>query len=230
MATYFESLGFFSAEEFLAAASQIPRDQYPWLPEGLPHLEGYLYPDTYQLPSDRVSAEGVVQQMLDRFEQVALPIYQQGENPLQLSLDEWVTLGSIVEKEAVVPEERGIIAGVFTKRLQEGMRLETDPTVEYGLGIQQTADQPLTYAQVETPSPYNTYLNPGLPPTPIASPGAASLEAALNPEDTEYLFFVARYDGTHVFSQTLAEHEAAKNAIRQQRNAQNQSEDSPEEE
>jgi UPF0755 protein len=83
---------------------------------------------------------------------------------------------------------------------------------------------------VETPSPYNTYLNPGLPPTPIASPGAASLEAALNPEDTEYLFFVARYDGTHVFSQTLAEHEAAKNAIRQQRNAQNQSEDSPEEE
>lgn len=230
MATYFESLGFFSAEEFLAAASQIPRDQYPWLPEDLPHLEGYLYPDTYQLPSDRVSAEGVVQQMLDRFEQVALPIYQQGENPLQLSLDEWVTLGSIVEKEAVVPEERGIIAGVFTKRLQEGMRLETDPTVEYGLGIQQTADQPLTYAQVETPSPYNTYLNPGLPPTPIASPGAASLEAALNPEDTEYLFFVARYDGTHVFSQTLAEHEAAKNAIRQQRNAQNQSEDSPEEE
>jgi UPF0755 protein len=89
------------------------------------------------------------------------------------------------------------------------MNLASDPTVEYALGIRQTVDQPLTYAQVDTPSPYNTYLNPGLPPGPIASPGIESLKATLNPESTEYLYFMARYDGTHIFSRTLAEHEAA---------------------
>lgn len=219
MATYFESLGYFKAQDFLAAASQIPRDKYPWLPNGIPHLEGYLYPDTYQLPSDRITPQLVIQQMLNRFEQIALPVYQQGRNQTQLNLAQWVTLGSIVEKEAVIPTERPRIAGVFANRLRRGMKLETDPTVEYGLGIRQTVNQPLTYAQVRTPSPYNTYLNPGLPPTPIASPGLASLKAALAPETTDYLFFVARYDGTHVFSKTVEEHEAAKNAIRQQINA-----------
>lgn len=222
MATYFESLGYFKAQDFLAAASQIPRDQYPWLPSDLPHLEGYLYPDTYQLPSDRVSPQQVIQQMLKRFEQVALPVYKQAQDQTQLSLNQWVTLASVVEKESVVAQERPLIAGVFTARLQRGMRLESDPTVEYGLGIRQTADQPLTYAQVETPSPYNTYLNPGLTPTPIGSPGLESLKATLNPEKTDYLFFVARYDGTHVFSRTLEAHEAARDAIRQQRNAQKQ--------
>ncbi|EGJ31194.1 MULTISPECIES: endolytic transglycosylase MltG [Moorena] len=219
MADYFESLGFFSAYDFIAASSKIPWDKYPWLPSELPHLEGYLYPDTYKLPSDGISPQAVIQQMLNRFEQVALPVYEKGQYKTQLSINDWVTLGSIVEKEAVVAEERDRIAGVFTERLRRGMRLETDPTVEYGLGIRQTADQPLTYKQVRQPSPYNTYLNPGLPPTPIASPGIGSLKATLDPEDTEYLFFVARYDGTHVFSKTLTEHEAAKNAIRRERRA-----------
>lgn len=218
MANYFESLGYFSAPEFIAVTKEIPSEQYSWLPQNLPHLEGFLYPDTYKLPSDSITPQTVKKIMLDRFEQVALPIYQQGKNKTKLNLLEWTTLSSIVEKEAVVPQERGIIAGVFSERLRRGMRLETDPTVEYGLGIQQTADQPLTYSQVGTPSPYNTYLNPGLPPTPIAAPGKASLEAALNPEQTEYLFFVARYDGTHVFSKTLKDHEAARDAIRRERN------------
>lgn len=214
MATYFESLGYFKAEDFLSAVTQIPKDKYPWLPDGIPHLEGYLYPDTYQLASDRVTPSQIIQQMLNRFEQVALPVYQQAQKQTKLNLAQWVTLASIVEKEAVIPTERARIAGVFTARLRQGMRLETDPTVEYGLGIRQTVDQPLTYAQVGTPSPYNTYLNPGLPPTPIASPGLASLKATLYPENTDYLFFVARYDGTHVFSKTLAAHEAAKLTIR----------------
>ncbi len=227
MAAYFESLGYFNAQDFLAAATKIDKAKYPWLPDNLPHLEGYLYPDTYQLSSDRVSPEQIVQQMLNRFEQVALPIYQQGEKQTKLNLAEWVTLASIVEKEAVIPTERSRIAGVFTARLRRGMRLETDPTVEYGLGIRQTVDQPLTYAQVRTPSPYNTYLNPGLPPTPIASAGLASLKAALYPENTDYLFFVARYDGTHFFSKTLAAHEAAKEAIRQQVEAQQKASPSP---
>ena len=220
MATYFESLGYFKAQDFLTAASQIPKDKYPWLPNNLPHLEGFLYPDTYQLPSDRMSPQQVVQQMLSRFEQTALPLYQQGQKQTQLSLLQWVILASIVEKEAVMPAERPRIAGVFTARLRKGMKLETDPTVEYGLGIRQTVNQPLTFAQVKTPSPYNTYLNPGLPPTPIASPGLASLKAALYPEKTDFLYFVARYDGSHVFSKTLAEHQAATVSIRKQINAQ----------
>lgn len=223
MATYFESLGYFKAQDFLNAASQIPKDKYPWLPDNLPHLEGFLYPDTYQLPSDSISPQNVIDQMLSRFEQVALPLYQQGQNQTKLSFQQWVTLASIVEKEAVIPAERPRIAGVFTTRLQRGMKLETDPTVEYGLGIRQTINQPLTFAQVKTPSPYNTYLNPGLPPTPIASPGLASLKATLSPEKTDFLFFVARYDGSHVFSKTLAEHQAATVAIRQQINAQQKS-------
>jgi UPF0755 protein len=220
MATYFESLGYFKAQDFIAAASQIPRDQYPWLPNNIPHLEGFLYPDTYQLPSDRISPQQVIQQMLSRFEQVALPLYEQGRNQTQLNLLQWVTLSSIVEKEAVIPAERPRIAGVFTERLRKGMKLETDPTVEYALGIRQTVQQPLTLAQVRTPSPYNTYLNPGLPPTPIASPGVASLKATLNPEKTDYLYFVARYDGSHVFSKTLAEHQAAQHTIRDKIDAQ----------
>jgi UPF0755 protein len=220
MATYFESLGYFKAQDFLNAASQIPKNKFPWLPDNLPHLEGFLYPDTYQMPSDRMSAQQVIQQMLSRFEQVALPLYQQGRNQTKLNLLQWVTLASIVEKEAVMPDERPRIAGVFTSRLQKGMKLETDPTVEYGLGIRQTVNQPLTLAQVRTPNSYNTYLIPGLPPTPIASPGVASLKAALYPEKTDFLYFVARYDGSHVFSKTLAEHQAATTAIRQQINSQ----------
>ncbi|WP_026072675.1 endolytic transglycosylase MltG [Nodosilinea nodulosa] len=212
MAAYFQEAGFFSADAFLTATENIPRDRYPWLPDKIPHLEGFLFPDTYQLPAEGVTPEAVVDAMLSRFEAVALPLYQQATT--DLSLLEWTTLASIVEKESAVPDERGIIAGVFTNRLKQNIPLGSDPTVEYGLGITQTKEKPLTWTQVKTPSPYNTYINPGLPPTPIASAGKASLEAALAPTNTDYLYFVARYDGTHVFSRTLAEHEAARDAIR----------------
>ncbi|QQE66875.1 aminodeoxychorismate lyase [Leptolyngbya sp. BL0902] len=212
MAAYFEQEGFFPAAEFMAVTEEIPRDRFPWLPDGLPHLEGFLFPSTYRLPAEGITATQVRDIMLKQFETTALPLYD--PNAISLSLLDWVTLSSIVEKESVVEEERGTIAGVFTNRLEQNIPLGADPTVEYGLGITQTPEQPLTWAQVGTPSPYNTYINPGLPPTPIASPGVASLEAVLNPEATDYLFFVARYDGTHVFSRTLAEHEAATRAIR----------------
>jgi UPF0755 protein len=229
MAAYFESQGLFKAEDFLAAASKVPRDQFPWLPAGLPHVEGFLYPDTYQVATGAITPDAVINLMLKRFEQVALPIYDQARvnKQTQFKLLEWATLASIVEKEAVVPTERRRIAGVFFQRLQRGMRLEADPTVEYGLNIQQTPDQPLTFKQVRTPSPYNTYVNRGLPPTPIASPGKASLEATVNPENTDYLFFVARYDGTHVFSRTLTEHEAAVRAIRRERETRRQATPQP---
>ncbi|MEB3269434.1 MAG: endolytic transglycosylase MltG [Leptolyngbya sp.] len=212
MAAAFEEQGFFSADAFLQASQQIPADRYPWLPRNLPHLEGFLYPDTYELPAETITPEVVVDLMLARFETVALPAYEAADT--RFSLLEWVTLASIVEREAVVANERSEIAAVFNRRLEEGIPLGADPTVEYGLGITQTPEDPLTYAEVQTDTPYNTYINPGLPPTPIASPGIASLEASLNPPATEYLFFVARYDGTHVFSRTLAEHEAAQIRIR----------------
>lgn len=216
MANYFEEQGFFKAEDFLAASRKIPKDKYPWLPDGLPSLEGFLFPDTYKLASDALTPQSVINQMLKQFEQDALPVYKQSQNRTQLSLLEWVTLASIVEKEAVVSQERSRIAGVFINRLQQRIPLGSDPTVEYALGIRQTKDKPLTFAQVKTSSPYNTYINPGLPPGPIASPGIGSLKAVLSPENTDFLYFVARYDGTHVFSRTLQEHNAATNAIRRQ--------------
>lgn len=225
MAQYFEAQGYFAARDFMNAVNQTSTSAYPWLPTNapiaeFPRLEGYLFPDTYQMPmGTSIQPEFVIKQMLDRFEQVALPVYQQHKGKTSLSLSEWVTLASLVEKEAVVPAERNLISGVFHNRLRKGMPLASDPTVEYAFGIKQTPDRPLTYRQVETPSPYNTYVNAGLPPAPIASPGKASLEATLTPQATDYLYFVARYDGTHVFSRTLAEHQAAQNTIHDQREA-----------
>jgi UPF0755 protein len=221
MAKYFESLGYFKAEDFIKATQQIPRDKYSWLPSDISSLEGFLFPDTYQISSDGITVERIIATMLDRFTEVALPVYQQADNPEKYTLLQWATLASVVEKESVVQAERPLIAGVFVQRLKIGMRLQSDPTVEYGLGIKQTADRPLTFKEVETYSPYNTYVIDGLPPAPIAAPGLASLKATLNPESSEYLYFVARYDGTHVFSKTLSEHEAATRTIRQQRNNSN---------
>jgi UPF0755 protein len=217
MAESFEKQGLFKAADFIAATKEIPKDKFPWLPDGLPHLEGFLFPETYKVPADQITPKGIVTQMLKQFEQVALPEYQKSAATQKLSLLQWVSLASVVEKEAVIPIERSKIAGVFTTRLAKNMRLESDPTVEYGLGIKQTADRPLTFAEVKRPNPYNTYMNAGIPPGPIASPGIGSLKAVLNPDSTDLLFFVAKYDGTHVFSKTLSEHVAATNAIRQQR-------------
>ncbi len=219
MGAYFEKEGWFSAEAFLKAAAQVPRDRFPWLPERAAMLEGFLFPDTYQLPVEGRSPNAVINVMLKHFETHALPLYQQRQGLKDTSLNEWVTLSSIVEKEAVVPQERPRIAGVFWNRLHLKMSLGSDPTVEYGLGIRQTPEQPLTLAQVRQPSPYNTYINPGLPPTPIASPGLASLKAVLTPEQTAYLYFVARYDGTHVFSESLGDHERAQGSIRDRQDA-----------
>lgn len=220
IAAYLEREGFFSAQDFLTAVDRMPLDQYPWLPAnrsaGVARLEGFLFPDTYQLAAP-IQPESVIRQMLDRFEQVALPLYEQKRGQAQLSFAQWVNLSSIVEKEAVIAAERPRIAGVFLNRLKKGIPLGADPTVEYGLGVQQTPDNPLTLEQVRTPSPYNTYINAGLPPSPISSPGLASLKSVLSPEATDYLYFVARYDGTHVFSRTLAEHQTAQTAIHNQR-------------
>lgn len=220
MAQYFEREEWFSADTFMAAVDDALQNPPAWLPASVDSLEGFLFPDTYQIPVDARTADGVVEVMLRRFEQTALPLYDELGGTSNLDVQEWVTLASIIEKEAVVAEERPVIAGVFVNRLEQGIPLGSDPTVEYGLGITQTPENPLTLRQVRTPSPYNTYINAGLTPTPIASPGYASLEFALKPEETDYLYFVARYDGTHVFSKTLGEHETAQGQIRDKIDAQ----------
>ena len=168
-------------------------------------LEGYLFPDTYRfargLPPERVAEE-----MVGEFMRVYRDLGSAtGENPL--SMRELVTLASIVEKETGDPEERPLIAAVFLNRLKRGMRLETDPTVIYGI---EDFDGNLRRAHLQDDSnPYNTYKIRGLPPGPIASPGRDALQAVREPADTAYLYFVSRNDGTHVFSKTYAEHGAA---------------------
>ena len=216
MAELFEKLGFFTAKDFVTATQRVGQGRRTWLPDDIPSLEGYLFPDTYQILPSEATPDRIIDLMLDRFEQVAIPVYkesQSGKPKVKISLKDWVILSSIVEKEAVIESERRIISGVFWNRLRKNMRLESDPTVEYGLNIKQTPESPLTLDQVRTASPYNTYLNEGLPPGAIASVGLASLKATLDPATTEYLFFVAKYDGSHVFSKNLEDHERALTAI-----------------
>jgi UPF0755 protein len=168
-------------------------------------LEGYLFPDTYSFPRGYPPAQ-IVAAMTRRFKEAFSDTWRQRAEALGMTVHEVVTLASIIEKETGAPVERPIIASVFHNRLEKGMRLETDPTVIYGI---EDFDGNLTRKHLRTPTPYNTYLNRGLPPGPIASPGHAALEAALYPAETDYLFFVSRKDGTHHFSHTLKEHQKA---------------------
>jgi peptidoglycan lytic transglycosylase G len=179
-----------------------------------PSLEGFLYPDTYQF-SRGLGTRRLIDTMVKRFRQALIPLSARiGE--CGMSLEEIVTLASIVEKETGRAEERPVIASVFLNRLKIGMRLESDPTVIYGL---KSFSGNLTLKDLERPSPYNTYLNRGLPPGPIASPGMQSIKAVLFPAHTEYLYFVSKNDGTHHFSKTLEEHNRAVRIYQKRRHA-----------
>lgn len=191
-------------------------ERYPFLatlPPGRT-LEGYLFPDTYDVALGAESR--LIGRQLDRFADQVLPVWQKRPANWPLTLDQTVALASIVELEAQVARERPLIAGVFLRRLQIGMPLGSDPTVEYALKRHQ-GDKGLSYKDVAIESPYNTYRYPGLPPTPIGNPGLASFKATLAPEASPYLYFVARGDGSHVFTRTYAEHLAAGRRIRQGR-------------
>jgi UPF0755 protein len=174
-------------------------------------LEGYLFPDTYDVAVEGEAA--LVDRQLARFAEVVIPVWEKRPAGWPHTLDQTVTMASIVELEAVRPTERPVIAGVFWRRLQIGMALGSDPTVEYALQRHQDA-KGLSYRDVAINSPYNTYKFPGLTPTPIANPGEASIAATLHPEATAYLYFVARGDGSHVFTRTLQEHLQAGARIR----------------
>jgi UPF0755 protein len=167
-------------------------------------LEGYLYPDTYQLRHG-MDARKVIDVMVGRFWEVLAP-YQEAIKKNPLSLEEIVTLASMVEKETGNAAERPKIARVFLNRLDRKMRLESDPTVIYGLP---SFTGNLTRKDLECPTPYNTYLIKGLPPGPIASPGIEAIKAVLFPAKSNDLYFVSKNDGTHHFSRTLEEHNRA---------------------
>ncbi len=169
-----------------------------------PHLEGYLYPDTYQF-SRGLSTAKIVDVMVGRFFEVYKPFEQQAE-AVEMTMEKVITLASIVEKETGCASERPIIASVFLNRLRKKMRLESDPTVIYGL---QDFDGNLKKQHLSQKTAYNTYVIRGLPPGPIASPGFEALKAVLFPAETNYLYFVSKNDGTHFFSQTYAEHSEA---------------------
>ena len=168
-------------------------------------FEGYLFPDTYSFPKG-TSATEIITAMKTRFDQVFKPEWRVRAEKMGWTVHQVVTLASIIEKETGEPAERPLISAVFHNRLRRGMRLETDPTVIYGIP---DFDGNLTRRHLATETPYNTYRIAGLPPGPIANPGAEAIEAALYPSDSAYLFFVSRNDGTHHFSATLAEHQQA---------------------
>ncbi|MEW5946715.1 MAG: endolytic transglycosylase MltG [bacterium] len=168
-------------------------------------LEGFLFPDTYLFDAER-PCEVYVQRMVDRFFEVFTEGHARRASEKGFSLVEVVTLASMIEEEAKLDGERALIAGVLTNRLKKGMLLQCDATVQYALPARKKR---LLYKDLETDSPYNTYLHKGLPPGPICSPGARSLAAALEPAHTPYLYYVARADGSHAFSATAPEHERA---------------------
>ena len=165
-------------------------------------VEGYLFPETYHFPKG-VTTEHIVKKMVAHFRSVFTTDWTKRARAMGFTTLQVVTLASIVEKETARPEERPLIAAVFLNRMKRGMRLESDPTVIYGI---KDFDGNLTRKDLKTMSPYNTYRIKGLPPGPIANPGRASIEAVLYPSEKPYLYFVSRNDGSHHFSQTLSEH------------------------
>lgn len=212
--------GAFRKEDFLAASRR--SYDYAFLgtrPWGA-SLEGYLFPDTYEIRPRHTPAD-YVEMMLANFQAKFTPAMADLAAKRGLTVHQVVTLASIVEREAVLPEERPIIASVFLNRLRRNMPLYADPTVQYALANDPASvarwgywKKALSQADLESNSPYNTYRHPGLPPGPIANPGLASIRAVLEPAATDYLYFVARGDGSHAFARTKEEHD--RNVLRYQ--------------
>lgn len=197
--------GLMNRERFKALVSDKERFKNQFLkniPEG-GSLEGYLFPDTYHIGSGTTEEE-IIGMMLDRFEaEIKSLDYERWSLENNLTLHDAVTIGSMIEGEAAVNHERPVIASVIFNRLRLGMPLQIDATVKYALGGQ---PQKIYYKDLEVDSPYNTYRISGLPPGPINSPGRASLQSVVKPENTDYLYYVAKPDGTHAFSSSLDEH------------------------
>ena len=212
IADLLQQVGLVTTTDFLSQVARGNSDYASTLdrPEGAPNsLEGFLFPDTYQLPENATAGQ-IIEIMLDDFDSRVTPEMRQQAADQGLTIYQVLTLASIVEREAVVPEERGLIAGVYLNRLAAGMRLEADPTVQYGKGYDTEGETwwpQLTIDDLQSvPSSYNTYTHDGLPPGPICNPGLASIQAVLSPEPSDYLYFVHKGDGSHAFATTFEEH------------------------
>jgi UPF0755 protein len=223
MAEVFENKGAISREKFL----QLAKDKHFLRELGIQanSLEGYLFPDTYFIrPSEQTDAKFLIRMMVERFHKVYNSEVRPQAEKLGWSVNQVVTLASLIEKEATA-DEHAKVSAVFHNRLKKRMRLQTDPTVIYGI---KPMGSRITYADLRNNHPYNTYVHYGLPPGPIANPGKASLIAAVNPAKVKYLYFVSKNDGTHQFSCSLKEHNGAvykyqkmnRNQNRQKRSAQ----------
>ncbi|MCD6519023.1 MAG: endolytic transglycosylase MltG, partial [Anaerolineae bacterium] len=212
IAALLEEVGITSREEFIQAVRR-GRTDYDFLrdrpPGSPPGLEGFLFPDTYQFPQ-KANAEQIIDIMLQNWDRRVPPALRKKAAERKMTLYEVVTLASIVEREAVLDEERPLIASVYLNRLKKGMYLQADPTVQYAKGYDSKTGRwwaPMKQEEAITVvSPYNTFLHPGLPPGPICNPGLASIKAVLEPAQTEYLFFYHKGDGSHAFAVTYEEH------------------------
>jgi UPF0755 protein len=203
MAELFESRGFGRRAAFIEAAANVALIKD--LDAEATDLEGYLFPETYALPRDTPAAR-LISMMVDRFRATYMDDWRRRAEAEGMTTRQVVTLASLVEKETAQPQERPVVAGVYRNRLKIGMALQADPTVVFAMQKAGKYDGNIRRDDLAIDSPYNTYRYPGLPPGPIAAPGAASLEAAVMPASVSYLYFVSRNDGSHVFSETLAEH------------------------
>jgi UPF0755 protein len=203
-ASLFAEAGLGSAESFLCLLAD-PRFLAAFeLPAA--GAEGYLFPDTYAFPRN-MSPARILGTMVARFRSQVAPGVAERAAALGLTLEEAVVLASLVEEETAVADERRLVSAVFHNRLRRGMRLQSDPTVIYRRG--DPGDRRITRADLRRPTAHNTYVIGGLPPTPISSPGLAAIEAAVDPAPVDHLYFVARGDGSHEFSETLAAHQRA---------------------
>ena len=204
MSELFAARGFGAAADFVLAArnASLVADLDP----GASDLEGYLFPDTYTL-ARTTSASQLVAAMVERFRS-SVPDMRRRAEERGSSVRQIVTLASLVEKETGKAEERPLVAAVYRNRIRLRMGMQADPTVVYALQKAGRYDGNIRRADLDFDSPYNTYKYPGLPPGPIAAPGRAAIEASLAPADVPYLYFVSRNDGSHVFAETLTQHNA----------------------
>ncbi|MBU1161163.1 MAG: endolytic transglycosylase MltG, partial [Proteobacteria bacterium] len=198
-----ETEGFTSEADFLKAATDPDLVHVKGIDAQT--FEGYLFPDTYYFPRG-VTPENIISIMVKRFQTVFKPEWEKQTKTLGMTIHQVITLASIIEKETAVADERPIISSVFHNRLKRNMRLESDPTVIYGMG---DYNGNITRKDLESPTRYNTYTMKGLPPGPISNTGAKAIEAALFPADTKFLYFVSRNNQTHYFSTNFRDHNRA---------------------
>lgn len=210
-----EGFNIYQIAERLEKHGVVKKDDFLFLASNTPYLrsigilapsaEGYLFPDTYIFPEDS-DPKTVIKSMHERLNVVLDKVDLSTMSKFGFDRHSLLTMASLIEKEAKLSSERSYISAVFHNRLKKNMKLDCDPTVRYAA---KRFTGPIYLADLRNPSPYNTYVHYGLPPTPICSPGKDAIVAALNPADSDYLFFVSRNDGSHFFSRTIAEHNRA---------------------